>query len=366
DNLGVDIDVTENVETLSIAKKQIVEIAKGIIYKCKILIMDEPSSALSKNELKILFKLIEQLKKDGMTIIYISHRLNEIFEVADMVTVLRDGSHIKTMPVNNVNRQLLIEMIVGRTLESEYPKEYFKIGEIILEVKNICRKGVLHNISFDVKKGEIMGLAGLMGAGRTEIARAILGIDKIDSGKIIYKNQQIHNKNFRASIKNGFGLVPEDRKQQGLVLDFSVKQNICMVNMNKCIKGIFIKKSLEDKYSKQLIKDLKILTPSIDTLVKDLSGGNQQKVVLAKWLLQDSEIIILDEPTRGVDVGGKVEIYKLLNSLIKIGKSVILISSEMPELLGMCDRILVVHDGYIVGEFSQKEATQEKILELCV
>ncbi len=366
DSLGIDIDVDELVENLTIAKKQIVEICKAVNLNCRLLIMDEPSASLTKRELEIMFGIVRRLKKEGFTIIYISHRLEEIFDLADNVTVLRDGKHIDTLPVSEVNRDKLISMMVGRALENEYPKEFIEIGEPILEVRNLNRKGVLHDISFKVHKGEVLGFSGLVGAGRTELARAILGIDKIDSGEIILKGKPIRNKCFRDAIDRGFGLISEDRQKQGLIRIFPVKQNICLVNIDKIIKKGLVRKKLENKYAEEYVKKLRIVTPSVDTEVQYLSGGNQQKVVIAKWLFKDSEIIFLDEPTRGIDVGAKVEIYRLINQLVKDGKTIIMISSEMPEVIGMCDRIIVMHGGRIMKELSREEATQEKIMSYCV
>lgn len=366
DNLGIDIDIEEPVENLTVAQKQIVEICKAINLECEILIMDEPSATLTSRESEILFEIVHRLKGQGFTIIYISHRLEEIFRLADNVTVLRDGEHINTLPVSKVDRGKLIEMMVGRVLENEYPKDIIQIGEPILEVKNLNRKGVLHDISFTVNKGEVLGFSGLVGAGRTELARAILGIDGIDSGEIILKGKPIQNKTFRDAIDRGFGLVSEDRQRQGIVEIFPVRENICMVSIDKILERGIINKKLERQYAEEYVSKLNIVTPSIDTEVQYLSGGNQQKVVIAKWLMKDSEIIFLDEPTRGIDVGAKAEIYMLINELVKAGKTVIMISSEMPEVIGMCDRILVMHGGRIVGELSREEATQEKIMSLCV
>lgn len=366
DNLGMDIDVDDIVENLTVAKKQIVEICKAVNLNCKVLIMDEPSATLTKRELEVMFGIVRKLKENGFTVIYISHRLEEIFNLADYVTVLRDGKHIGTVPVSEVDREKLIRMMVGRELENEYPKEFIEIGETILEVKNLTRKGVLDDISFKVRKGEVLGISGLVGAGRTELARAVLGIDKIDSGEIILKGKLIKNKSFKDAINCGMGLVSEDRKKQGLVQIFSVKENICMVSMDKIIKNGLVHKQMEKAYAEEYTRKLRIAAPSIDTEVQYLSGGNQQKVVIAKWLLKDSDIIFLDEPTRGIDVGAKAEIYRLINQLVKDGKTIIMISSEMPEILGMCDRILVMHGGHLVGELSREEATQEKIMSLCV
>lgn len=365
-DLGMDMDVDVNVDTLTVARKQIVEICKAITLNCKLIIMDEPSATLTEKELKVLFNVISKLKSEGITIMYISHRLDEIFNIADNVTVLRDGKCIDTVPVKSVDKKMLVSMMVGRVLENEYPKESVDIGDTIFEVKHLNRKNVLHDISFNVRKGEVLGIAGLVGSGRTELVRAILGIDSFDSGEMILNGKAIKHKHFKDAIRNEFGLVPEDRKQQGLIQEFSVKENICLVSIDKIIKGGVVLSKLENKYAREYIKKLKVSTPSINTEVKYLSGGNQQKVVVAKWLMQDSEIIFLDEPTRGVDVGAKVEIYKLINILVKNGKTIVIISSELPEVLGMSDRVIVMHEGKIAGEISREEASQEKIMALCV
>ena len=364
--IGIKIGVNTIVGELSVAQRQMVEICKAINHNCSLLIMDEPSATLSEKEQKIMFETIKKLRDKGLTVIYISHRLEEIFDLADTLTVLRDGKVVKTMPVSEVDRKQLISLMVGRELVNEYPKEKFEPGEVVLEVKNLNRKGVLHDISFTARKGEILGFAGLVGAGRTEVARAVMGIDKISSGEIFFKGKQVVQKDLRQAIKNGFGLVPEDRRKQGFVAVAPVSENICMVNMGKIIKNGVVRKDLEVKYSKDYVSKLNIAVPSISTQVQFLSGGNQQKVVIAKWLLQDSDIIFLDEPTRGVDVGAKAEIYQLINQMVKSGKVIIMISSELPEVLGMCDRIIVMHEGKISGELMREEATQEKIMSMCV
>jgi ABC-type sugar transport system ATPase subunit len=364
--LGIDINVNQPVNELSVAKKQMVEICKALNHNCKLLVMDEPSASLTEREQTIMFATIRKLKAVGVTIVYISHRLEEIFDLADNVTVLRDGQKIDTLPVSEVDRKKLISLMVGRDLVSEYPKEQFTPGEVVLEVKNLNRANVLHNISFTARKGEILAFAGLVGSGRTEVARAILGIDKIDSGEIIYKGRRVRHKEFNRAISNGFGLVPEDRKSQGLILIHSVSENICMVNIGKIIKRGVVSSKLEQMYSDDFVKKLHIVTPSLSAEVQYLSGGNQQKVVIAKWLMQDSDIIFFDEPTRGIDVGAKVEIYRLINGLVREGKVIIMISSELPEILGISDRIIVMHDGAISGELMRQEATQEKIISMCV
>ena len=365
DDLGMDIDINAQVSSLTVAKKQIVEIMHAINNDAQVLIMDEPSAVLTDRELEVMFRIVKQLREKGITIIYISHRLDEVFDLCDNVSVLRDGQHIDTLPIHDITRQGLINMMVGREMGQEYPKEPGNIGDTILEVKNLhC--GLLKDISFEVKAGEVFGISGLVGAGRTELARAILGIDKIESGEVYVRGKKVRYHTFADAIRDGLGLIPEDRKLQGLVQMMTVKRNTTLVNLKGVIKGGVIRKALEDKYSEEYCKKLRVVTPSMETQVMNLSGGNQQKVVIAKWLFKGSEILFLDEPTRGIDVGAKAEIYRLINQMVKEGKTVIMISSEMPEILGMCDRIMVLHEGKKMGELLAEEATQEKIMALCV
>ena len=366
EELQMDRDINERVCNLSVAKKQIVEIMHAINNNSRLLIMDEPSAVLTDRELNVLFELVKKLREKGITIIYISHRLEEVFELSDNVTVLRDGQHVGTFPISEVDRKTLISLMVGREMGQEYPKEAAKIGETVLEVKHLVRNRVLKDISFEVKAGEVFGISGLVGAGRTELARAILGIDRYDSGEVYVKGRKVHYRNLREAINDGLGLIPEDRKLQGLVQIMSIKKNICMVNINKIIKGGMIQKKLEQKYAEEYSQKLHVAAPNVDVQVQNLSGGNQQKVVIAKWLMQESDILFLDEPTRGIDVGAKAEIYRLINEIVKEGKTVIMISSEMPEILGMCDRIMIMHEGRKMGELSREEANQEKIMSMCV
>ena len=364
EDLGMDIDINAQVSSLTVAKKQIVEIMHAINNNSRILIMDEPSAVLTDRELEVMFRIVKQLRDKGITIIYISHRLDEIFGLCSNVSVLRDGCHIDTIPVASVDRQGLINMMVGREMGQEYPKEVGNVGGTILEVKNLSR-GILQDISFEVKSGEVFGISGLVGAGRTELARAILGIDKPESGEVYVRGKKVHYRTFADAIRDGLGLIPEDRKLQGLVQIMSVKRNTTLVNMKRVLRAGVISSSLEEKLSKEYADKLHIVTPSMETEVQYLSGGNQQKVVIAKWLFQNSEILFLDEPTRGIDVGAKAEIYRLINRMAKEGKTIIMISSEMPELLGLCDRIMVMHEGHKMGELNAAEATQEKIMALC-
>ena len=365
DDLGMDIDVNAQVSSLTVAKKQIVEIMHAINNNSRILVMDEPSAVLTNRELDVMFRIVRQLREKGITIIYISHRLDEVFDLCDNVSVLRDGRHIDTLPIEQITRQGLINMMVGREMGQEYPKEPGNIGKTILEVKNLSR-GILKDISFEVKAGEVFGISGLVGAGRTELARAILGIDKPESGEVFVRGKKVNYRRFSDAIRDGLGLIPEDRKLQGLVQIMTVERNTTLVNLPRISPGGVLRKGLEKQYAEEYAQKLRVMTPSMDTEVQYLSGGNQQKVVVAKWLFREAEILFLDEPTRGIDVGAKSEIYRLINEMVKEGRTVIMISSEMPELLGMCDRIMIMHEGRKMGELTREEATQEKIMAMCV
>ena len=365
-DLGIDLDPDAIVSTLSVAKRQIIEICKAISRDAKIIIMDEPSASLTDRELTVLFRTVKKLKSTGYTVIYISHRMSEVFFLADTVSVLRDGRHIRTLPIEDVTRGKLIELMVGRELGDEYVYHNQPVStDIILEARHLTRNDVIKDVSFSVRRGEVLGFSGLVGAGRTEVARALIGIDKVDAGDILYKGK-IVKWNFRQAIEQGIGFVPEDRKRQGLALEFSVMHNVTIVALNKVVHKGIISFKKEEQYTNEYIHKLNIATPSVDTEVQSLSGGNQQKVVIGKWLMRDSEVLILDEPTRGVDVGAKHEIYLIIKELVEQGKTLIVISSEMSELIGICDRILVMCRGKIVGEFSHNDATQDKILSLCV
>lgn len=365
DSLHVDLDENAIVDTLSVAQKQIVEICKAMNHNCQVLIMDEPSAVLTDRELVILFDIVDRLVKSGVTILYISHKFDEIFQLCQDATILRDGKHIDTLPIKEVTRQSLINMMVGRELGMEYPKESVELGEPLLEVSKLGQQGVFRGVDFTLHKGEILGISGLVGSGRTELVKAILGIEQITEGSISYKGEQIVNKNFREAIERGFGLVPESRKEQGLVQIFSVKENICMVSMDKVIDHGIIKDSKVKEYADEYVQKMRIATPGINTEVQYLSGGNQQKVVIAKWLMEDCDVIILDEPTRGIDVGAKSEIYGLMTDLVKQGKGVIMISSEMPEIIGMCDNVIIMHERRMAGSLKREELSQEKIMSYC-
>lgn len=364
DRIQVNLDPRKPVNECSIAEQQMVEIAKAVSFNAKIIVMDEPSATLTGHELAHLFSLIRELKQQNIGIIYISHRLDEIFQIGDRVTVMRDGQYIATKPVLEVTREDIIRMMVGRELKDEFPKEQFARGPERLRVEGLTRRGAFADVSFAVHQGEIVGLTGLVGAGRTEVARAIFGADVLDDGAIYLDGAPVHLRSPRDAIAHGIGLLTEDRKHQGLVLGMTVRENATLANLKALVRGPFISRRAERSASEKFVSDLQIKTPSIDQIAQNLSGGNQQKVVLAKWLFTRSKLIIFDEPTRGIDVGAKVEIYRLMNDLVRNGVSILMISSELPEVLGMCDRILVMHEGRLAGELARADATQEKIMHL--
>ena len=364
DSFGIDIDVTKDVKSLTVAYQQLVEITKTISSNVKVLIMDEPSAPLTNREIDAMFGIVRKLKAQGVAIIYISHRMEEIFALADRITVMRDGKYVGTKMASEIDNNGLIKMMVGRDLDEQYPTVEKEIGEVALEVNRLCTDALLKDISFQVHKGEILGLAGLVGAGRTETARAIFGADSKSSGEIRIhgKTVQIHSP--KDAIKDGIALIPEDRKKHGALLEMTIRDNISFIAVKSISKAGFVDRNADKNMAEKYIKELSIKTPSMEQLTRNLSGGNQQKVVLAKSLASNSDIIIFDEPTRGIDVGAKKEIYVLMNELAKKGMAIIMISSEMQELLGMSDRIIVMHEGKMMGELKKEDATQEKILEL--
>jgi len=364
--IGLDLNVRTKAKYLSIAEMQLVEIAKAISNHAKVIIMDEPTSALSDKESEMLFKIINDLKSKGVAIIYISHKLEEIFQIADRITVLRDGKFIATKNTFELNKNSLISLMVGREIESLFPSDPRVPGNEILEVRDLTKKGKFNTINFKVHAHEVLGIAGLMGAGRTEIARAIFGLDKIDSGEIILKGQKIEISSPKDAIEKGIGYVSEDRKALGFIPELSVLENISLSNLKNYSKGGFIQTKNEAKASSQMAGELNIKAASHNRKAINLSGGNQQKVVIAKVLLASPSLIILDEPTRGIDIGAKHEIYKLINQLANNGLAVIIISSELPEILGMSDRVLVLSKGKQTALLSKKEATQEKIMHYAV
>ncbi|SDG87299.1 monosaccharide ABC transporter ATP-binding protein, CUT2 family [Dyadobacter soli] len=366
DRMGVNIAPKAKMKHLSVAQMQMVEIAKAISNNAKVIIMDEPTSAISDKEVATLFGIIRDLKAQGVSIIYISHKMDEIFRISNTITVLRDGKYIGTKSAAELDQHALIAMMVGREIDQMFPEATQPVGKEVLSVRNLGRTGKFSGISFNVKSGEILGLAGLMGAGRTEIARAIFGLDKWDEGEITVKESPLRARTPREAIGRGIGYVSEDRKGLGFIPRMSVKDNITLSSMSNHRKGGFIDTHSEQSVTEKMIADLKIKTAGTGQHVTYLSGGNQQKVVIGKVLLASPEIIILDEPTRGVDVGAKFEIYKLIRSLADRGMAIIMISSELPEILGMSDRILVLSKGKQTALLSKVEATQELIMRYAV
>ncbi|SJZ66225.1 ribose transport system ATP-binding protein [Cetobacterium ceti] len=361
--LNLNINPNEIVENLSVAQQQMVEIAKALSVNCKILIMDEPTAALTEKEINDLFKVILDLKKQGVGIIYISHRMEELKHIADRVTIMRDGQYISTLDFKNTSLDEMISLMVGRSLENKFPKRNCKIGEISLEIKNISKKGKYKNISFNLKKGEILGIAGLMGSGRTEIARGIFGADPIDSGEIFLENNLLSIKTPTDAIKNGIAYLTEDRKKDGLLLSLTVEDNIMIANPNSYSNNFKICNFMKSKdICNKFINSMNIKTPSLNQTIRNLSGGNQQKVIIARWLCEDKKVLLIDEPTRGIDVGAKKEVYTLMNDLVSRGISIIMISSELPEILGMSDRVAIMREGEMTGIFDVKDLNQEKIM----
>lgn len=351
------------VKELSPGHKQIVEISKAIHKKAKIIIMDEPTAPLSMVEVGKFFEIINELKENGMTIVYISHRLDEIFEIADRVSVLRDGKYIDTKNVKDTNRQELISLMVGRELKNSYPGPDKEPAETILSVRNVTGNGV-KDISFDVRRGEIVGVAGLVGAGRTELMRVIYGAEKLESGDILLDGKQVRISSPAKALDLGIGLIPEDRKHQGAFLQMTIAWNICISNIRSLSKYLVVNKKAEEDQARKYRDILNIKTPSLEQKVMNLSGGNQQKVVLAKVLAAKTDVLIFDEPTRGIDVGAREEIYHLMRSLSNQGKAIIMVSSDMEELLGMSDRIIVMSEGRLTGEVPKSDFSQQLILEL--
>jgi ribose transport system ATP-binding protein len=362
EQLAIDLDPATLVGELSVGQQQMIEIAKALSMQADILVLDEPTAALTNREIEALFQVIASLKQKGVGMIYISHRMEEIFQISDRITVLRDGQYVGTVETPKTDLDELVKMMVGREITERFPKVEITPGEERLRVEHLSVKGKLTDISFTVRSGEIVGVAGLMGAGRTEMAKALFGLERVDSGRIVIDGQPVRITQPIDAIRTGIALVTEDRKQEGLVLSLSVRENIALPNLGKVSTLGVLKPRDEQALSEQTIRQLLIKTAGGEQLVGSLSGGNQQKVVIGKWLATNPKILILDEPTRGVDIGAKKEIYDIMNRLAKEGVAILMISSELPEVLGMSDRILVMHEGRITGEFTRAEATQELIM----
>lgn len=363
DRLNIKIDVRQQVSSLSVAYMQLVEIAKAVSRDAKVLVLDEPTASLTDTETQILFDLIRSLKKNGTAIIYISHRMQEIFDIGDRVSIMRDGHMIATCAVSEVTEDKLIEGMIGRELSKTFPARNFKIGEeVVLKVEGLCNSKV-QDISFELHRGEVLGLGGLVGAGRTEAVRSIFGADPRTGGKIYLEGKEIDPRSPREAVKYGITMVPEDRKSHGVILGLPISNNICLAIYQKISRLMLVNTSKENRTVDDIIHQLQIKTPDRKLLAGNLSGGNQQKVVLGKCLAADSKVLIFDEPTRGIDVGAKSEFYKLINELAASGLSVIMISSEMDELLGMSDRILVLSEGRMAGTLKKSEFSQENVFK---
>ncbi len=361
-----EVDPDEPVAHLSVAEQQLVEIARALKEEARLLVMDEPTAALADHEIEALFEVIRGLGREGVPVIYISHRMREIFAIGDRVTVMRDGHTVGTREVRETDVNELIRLMVGRTIDEQIAKREVEIGKPVLEVDGLAREGRLSPISFSVGAGEILGIAGLMGSGRTELARAIFGADPVDGGTVKVGGTALRGNDPAASIAAGLGFLTEDRKQQGLVLQLSVGENITLTSLDELSRHGFIDIAAEHERAGALVEKLDIRATSLDQEAMNLSGGNQQKVVLARWLAAGCQVLLFDEPTRGIDVGAKAEIYELIGELVERGVAVVLISSEMPELLGLADRIAVMHEGSLQGVLPRTEATQERIMELAL
>lgn len=351
------------IKDLPIASIQMLEIVKAVAFKAQVIIMDEPTSSISDKEVKMLFDTIFRLKEQGISFLYISHKMSEIFQIADDITIIRDGKSIISGPVSDFTEDSIIAHMVGRSIENIYPKETVPICEVAFEAKQLCSEGMFKNISFNIRKGEIVGMAGLVGAGRSEVCRAIFGLDPLDSGEIEISGKSYTPKNVSHSIKNKILMITEDRKKEGTIGVRSCRENITLAS-HRARKGFFMNLKKEIEESTEMSEMLKVRFAGIETPIGSLSGGNQQKVLLARWLMLDSDLLILDEPTRGIDVGAKLEIYNIMTDLAKKGYAILMISSELPELLGMCDKIYVMSQGYVTGCLDRQDFSQERIMQL--
>lgn len=361
--LKVDVAPTVQVASLTVATQQLIEIARALTMNAQLIIMDEPTSSLSEHEVATLMQIVKDLRAKGVSVLYISHKFEEVFELSDKISVLRDGEYIGSMKTSEATMDEVLSMMVGRTVNVRFKERTNEIGEVIFSVDGLTSAGAFEDVSFDLREGEILGVAGLVGAGRTEMARAIFGIDRVESGEMaIYKKRHKIPKSPKEALQLGIGFLPEDRKEQGLVLLMSIEANVTMTSLAKNKHNFVIKFNEERKIVNNYVDKLLIKTPSIEQLAQNLSGGNQQKVVIAKWLASESKILIFDEPTRGIDVGAKAEIYELMNELVAQGYGIIMISSELPEVIGMSDRIMVMREGRVAGVLGKKELTPETIM----
>jgi ribose transport system ATP-binding protein len=363
ERMKVLVDPSALISNLGVAQRQMVEIAKALSLNARILIMDEPTASLSGQEVERLFEIVRGLKEEEVGVIFISHHLEEVAEIGDRVTVLRDGKMVDRVPASTDHREF-VRMMVGRSIEDQFPRRQSEVGEVLLEVKNLSREGILEDVSFEVRAGEVVGMAGIVGAGRTELARAIFGADPIDSGEVWVRGERMRLGEPREAKDRSIGFVTEDRQGQGVVPPLSVAENLGLASLEQNVRAGLVDRGEQRKRAGKMVEDLNIRTPGLEQEVRYLSGGNQQKVVIGKWLLAGSQVLIMDEPTRGIDVGAKVEIYELMNELTENGAGILMISSDLPEILGMSDRILVMSSGRITGELLADEANGENVMEL--
>ena len=367
DEVKLSLDTRTLMGRLSTAQKQMVEVARALSFNARLIIMDEPTSSLTDTETRTLFDITRRLKERGVAVVFISHRMAEIFQISDRVTVMRDGQMITSLDTADTNEAEIISAMVGREVDNLFDKSDAKIGDVALEVKNLSSKdGYLQDISFSLRAGEILGFAGLVGAGRSEVMRAVFGIDPRQTGDIYVRGKKAAINGTTDALRHGMGFVPEDRKEQALILNMTVKKNMSLAALDRVSNGWFIDKPRENALVDRFVEMLRVKTPSVEQTIKNLSGGNQQKVVIAKWMANEPSILLLDEPTRGIDVGAKKEIHRLMAELASQGVAIIMISSELPEIIGMSDRIIVMHEGRIKGEFPHRNVTQEEIMQMAV
>lgn len=366
DDFGFHYHAKQKMRELTVSDMQIIEIIKAVSMNAKVVIMDEPTSSITEGEVRTLFKQVNRLRDAGISIIYITHKMDEIMEIGDTASILRDGQLVSTHQVKDLTKDQIITKMVGRELKNVYPPKTAVPGEVVLELKNLTKKGVFEDINISLRKGEILGIAGLVGAGRTEVFRTVFGLDPYDSGEILYEGRQLMIDRTRDAIAQGIMMVSEDRKGEGLVLCRSVGENIALPNLDNYVKARFLDKKKEKAQAEEMKETLNIKTPSLETSAGSLSGGNQQKIVIAKWVLHQPKILIMDEPTRGIDVGARYEIYKIMCDLAEQGVGIIMISSDLPEIIGICDRTLVMSEGRITGEIPREEFSQEHIMSFAV
>lgn len=366
ESVGLHIDTHTLVKRLSTVQKQMIEISKALSVNAQLIIMDEPTSSLTETETDLLLSIVKDLKKQNVAIIFITHRMKEIFQIADKIAIMRDGKMVTTLDAAETDTNEVVHHMVGRNIDTLFAKEEAEISDVVLEVEGVSTKGFLKDVSFNVRKGEILGFAGLVGAGRSEVMRAIFGIDKKESGVIKVNGKEVEIHTTVDALANNIGFLPENRKEQALILNMNVRENITLACLRQLSKFRFLDKKKEIEVSNDFIDKMRVKTPSMEQKIKNLSGGNQQKVAISKWLATDSKILILDEPTRGIDVGSKKEIHSLMSKLAQQGVAIIMISSELPEILGMSDRIIVMHEGRVKGNLTRGEASQERIMQVAI